>query len=155
MLIISPEQRAQIGSHAERIYPEECCGLLIGTVEGEEKIVTEVHEAENNWGNDAAAAFSEIAGSKRNRFSIDPKVLLKAQKESRQRHLGIIGIYHSHPDAPAIPSEFDRRIAWSGYSYLIVSVCQGSAVELRSWTLDPAHQFQPEAISLNILELPR
>lgn len=147
MLIISTEQMAQIRSHAEETYPEECCGLLIGTGEGEKKIVIEVCKAENNWGDSSTATFSEIRGSKRNRFSIDPKVLLKAQKESRESNLTIIGIYHSHPDAPAIPSEFDHQIAWSDYSYLIVSVSGGSAVKVRSWTLNGEHQFQPEAIA--------
>lgn len=150
MLILSPGQSQQIRRHAGRVYPEECCGLLIGTADGERKVVAEIREAENNWGEDSATAFSELTGSKCNRFSIDPKVLLQAQKESRQRHLSLIGIYHSHPDAAAIPSEFDRQIAWSDYSYIVVSVRQGRAVEVRSWTLDRERHFQPEAIAESI-----
>jgi proteasome lid subunit RPN8/RPN11 len=69
---------------------------------------------------------------------------LRVQKQARDRELDIIGIYHSHPDHPAIPSEFDRAIAWHHYSYIIISVQQGIASDLRSWTLDPHHQFQPE-----------
>jgi proteasome lid subunit RPN8/RPN11 len=81
--------------------------------------------------------------------------MLKAQKDARDseallrsadRNLDIIGIYHSHPDHPAVPSEFDRAIAWSQYSYIIVSVQQGKACDLKSWSLDDDHQFQPEEI---------
>jgi proteasome lid subunit RPN8/RPN11 len=149
MLIISPKQIEEIGNHAKQIYPEECCGLLIGTVVGETKIVTEVLQTENNWEADSAT-FAEMTGSKQNRFSIDPRVLLQTQKDARERHLSIIGIYHSHPDSTAIPSEFDRRIAWSGYSYLIIAVREGQAVEVRSWSLDPQHRFQPEAMAHKI-----
>ncbi|MEW6498957.1 MAG: M67 family metallopeptidase, partial [Cyanobacteriota bacterium] len=84
--------------------------------------------------------------SRRHRFSIAPQVMLKAQKDARDRNLNIIGIYHSHTDHPAIPSEFDRAIAWSQYSYVIVSVQQGSACDFKSWSLDEEHKFQPEKI---------
>jgi proteasome lid subunit RPN8/RPN11 len=70
--------------------------------------------------------------------------MLKAQKQARDRNLDIIGIYHSHPDHPAVPSEFDRAIAWQQYSYIIVSVQQGKACDLKNWSLDDDHQFQPE-----------
>lgn len=148
MLTISPEQIEKICHHAKRIYPEECCGLLIGTVISQRKIVTEVWETENNWEADSAA-FGEMTGSKRNRFSIDPRILLQAQKDVRERHLSLLGIYHSHPDAAAIPSEFDRQIAWSGYSYLIVAVREGNVVDVCSWSLDEQGHFQPEALTDN------
>jgi proteasome lid subunit RPN8/RPN11 len=72
--------------------------------------------------------------------------MLQAQKDARDRHLDIVGIFHSHPDHPAVPSEFDRAIAWQRYSYIIVSVQQGQACDLKSWSLDDDQQFQPEAI---------
>lgn len=72
--------------------------------------------------------------------------MLKVQKEARDRQLDIIGIYHSHPDHPAIPSEFDRLCGWQAYSYIIVSVLQGKARDVLSWSLDDNHQFQPEEI---------
>lgn len=150
MITIFPEHRQQIQLHAEQVYPEECCGLLIGTVDGDGKIILEVREAENSWKTDGWEQFSERAGSKRNRFSISPQVLLQVQKETRERNLGIVGIYHSHPDCPAFPSEFDRAIAWAGYSYLIISVRQGQAVDLKSWRLAENCQFQAEVIRLNV-----
>lgn len=139
-------------THAESTYPDECCGLLLGHIKGEVKTVVEVIPTENAWDNQAAQAFEGVNGSrghsgtKRNQFTIAPEVMLQVQKLSRDRKLDIIGIYHSHPDHAAVPSEFDRAIAWQRYSYIIISVQQGIASDLRSWTLDPHHQFQPEEI---------
>jgi proteasome lid subunit RPN8/RPN11 len=141
-----------IQTHAESTYPEECCGLLLGHRSGEVKTVIEVLPTENSWDVEAADTFQTLdkprqhLSSKRNRFSIAPQVMLKAQKDARDRNLDIIGIYHSHPDHPAVPSEFDRAIAWQQYSYIIVSVQQGKACNLKSWCLDDEHQFQPEEI---------
>ncbi|HEY9600617.1 MAG TPA: M67 family metallopeptidase [Allocoleopsis sp.] len=139
-------------THAESTYPEECCGLLLGQLRGDEKILIEVLPTENSWDAEDAEAFQSVEGSaqldttKRTRYSIAPEAMLKAQKDARDRSLTIIGIYHSHTDHPAIPSEFDRAIAWSQYSYVIVSVQQGKACDLKSWSLDDEHQFQPEEI---------
>jgi proteasome lid subunit RPN8/RPN11 len=142
-----------MNDHAESTYPEECCGLLLGHIKGDEKTLIEILPTENSWSEQTADTFQFVEGipgehkySKLNRFSIAPKVMLEAQKDARDRHLNIIGIYHSHTDHPAIPSEFDRVIAWPQYSYLIVSVQQGSACDLKSWSLDDNHQFQPEEI---------
>jgi len=141
-----------IESHAESTYPEECCGLLLGHLSGDTKTLIEILPTQNSWDEEAADAFqgvdssAEGKSSKRNRFSIAPKVMLEAQKDARDRNLNIIGVYHSHTDHPAIPSEFDRAIAWFQYSYIIVSVRQGSACDLKSWSLDDNHQFQPEEI---------
>ncbi|OKH23208.1 hypothetical protein NIES593_10195 [Hydrococcus rivularis NIES-593] len=144
MIRATLEQIQQIRAHAENTYPEECCGLLIGKIEGENKILIEVIATENSWNAEATEFLSVEAGSKQNRFSIAPEVLFRVQKETRDRNLSIIGIYHSHPDHPAIPSEFDRAIAWQQYSYMIISLSQGRAVEIRSWFLDENRQFQPE-----------
>ncbi len=141
-----------IRTHAESTYPEECCGLLLGERSGEVKILIEALPTENSWDVEAADTFQTLdssaqrLSSKHNRFSIAPQVMLKAQKDARDRNLDIIGIYHSHPNYPAVPSEFDRAIAWQQYSYIIVSVQQGKACDLNSWCLDDEHQFQPEEI---------
>ena len=105
---------------------------------------------ENAWSTEAAE-FQTIDDSvegfnKRRHYAIAPKVMLLAQREARSSHLDIIGIYHSHPDTGATPSEFDRAYAWHQYSYVIVSVQNGKACELLSWSLDDNHQFQPEEI---------
>jgi len=139
-------------THAESTYPEECCGLLLGLLRGDVKTLVEVLPTQNSWGDEGVDDFQAIESSaqrkssKRNRFSIAPKVMLQAQKDARDRNLDIIGIFHSHPDHPAVPSEFDRAIAWQQYSYIIVSVQQGKACDLKSWSLNDEHQFQPEEI---------
>ena len=152
MLNLSSHHLQTIQAHAESTYPEECCGLLLGHLSSETKMLIEVLPTENSWDAEMVDVFQQVEHSsqgkfsKRNRFSIAPQVMLKAQKDARDRNLNIIGIYHSHTDHPAIPSEFDRAIAWTEYSYIIVSVRQGSACDLKSWTLDDNHQFQPEEI---------
>lgn len=139
-----------IRTHAERTYPEECCGIILGYLNDTVKTVVEIRETENAWSLEAAAEFSMRVGdgSKKHNYAIAPQDMLKIQKEARDRHLSIIGIYHSHPDCPAIPSEMDRAIAWQVYSYIIISVEQGKAGELHSWCLDDNHQFQAEELNI-------
>jgi proteasome lid subunit RPN8/RPN11 len=144
----SPEHLQQIRLHAERTYPEECCGLLLGTIAHEGKTLLEVWATDNSWDGEDTEFLVNPSLSRCNRFSIAPEDLLKAQKNARDRNLAIIGVYHSHPDHPAMPSERDRAIAWAEYSYLIVSVQQGRAQALGSWMLDDEGQFQAQDIIL-------
>ncbi|AFZ44777.1 Mov34/MPN/PAD-1 family protein [Halothece sp. PCC 7418] len=153
MLKITQEQQKQMYRHAQNTYPEECCGILFGTFQPQgTTIVTEVWETENAWEAESqrfeavCPEASDDGLSKHNRFTIEPAVLLKAQKYARINNLKIVGIYHSHPDQTTIPSEFDRAIAWDTYSYLIMSVQEGQVVDCRSWILDEQQQFQAEQI---------
>ncbi|MEE3719990.1 M67 family metallopeptidase [Tumidithrix elongata RA019] len=159
-LFLTPEHRLTIQNSAESAYPEECCGLLLGTIDAQDpsiKVVMEVRPMRNAW-NEAVArdlqavlptaldAKGSQAPSKLDRFSIDPQEMLQVQKEARDRGFAIIGIYHSHPNAPAIPSEFDRGVAWQQYSYAIASVMAGQVSEIQSWVLDKKGDFQMEEI---------
>ncbi len=145
---VSQQQLAQIYQHAENTYPEECCGLLLGYLQDDCKMVVEVWETKNCWTKETEIDLAEDVplGSKLNRFSIAPEMMLKAQKESRSRNLNIIGVYHSHPQGKAIPSEIDRAIAWEEYSYLIVALTTDQILDTKSWVLDDERVFQPEAI---------
>lgn len=145
---LEPHHLQAIRTHGESTYPEECCGIMLGHLGDDGKTVVEVWGTENAWSAETADEFpaGEGEASKRRRYAIAPVDMLKAQREARDRSLNIIGIYHSHPDHPAIPSEMDRAIAWQVYSYIIVSVPQSKAGDLRSWCLDDSHQFQPEEI---------
>jgi proteasome lid subunit RPN8/RPN11 len=149
VLQLLPKHLQTIYTHAETTYPEECCGIILGNLTSEGKTVVEVMPTENAWNAETAA---ELPGddtldySKRQRYAIAPQVMLHAQKEARDSKLNIIGIYHSHTDNPAIPSEYDRQLAWQEYSYIIVSVQNGKASDMKSWTLDDSHQFQQEII---------
>jgi proteasome lid subunit RPN8/RPN11 len=148
-LYLSAQQIQILTAHASRTYPEECCGLLLG-LDHPHKQVLEIWETVNAWNPEVGAELGAIlprsATGKRDRFWIDPQDLLNAQRYARDRQMKIIGIYHSHPDHPAVPSESDRLLAWSAYSYVILSVEAGIVVDYRSWTLDEQQQFHAEAI---------
>ncbi len=136
-----------ISNHAEKTYPEECCGLLLGTIEGEAKTVIEVWPTANMWDKENPQNISDKnILTKRQRYVLDPQMMLKAQREGRDRGLNIIGFYHSHPDHPAVPSECDREYAWPEYSYIIIAVKTGKTTDILSWNLNENYQFQPEQI---------
>ncbi|WP_096626225.1 Mov34/MPN/PAD-1 family protein [Calothrix sp. NIES-3974] len=126
-ICLTQEQIEQIYQHGCVSYPFECCGIILGSINYEtsepEKIAVELIPTENVWNAENAVIFGENGeNSPRRRYAIAPQVMLNTQKNARDRSLDIIGIYHSHPDYSAIPSEFDRRYAWSGYSYIIVAI---------------------------------
>lgn len=135
-------------SHAEATYPHECCGALLGICapDGVNEVLA-VRRLNNAWNADVARALAEpeTYGTTR-RYWIDPADLITVMREARSLGFDLIGIYHSHPDVPAIPSDCDRRLAWSTYSYPILSVQHGQTQDVRSWQLDAEQQFQPEAI---------
>ncbi len=142
---INPVQLKVIFDHAVSVYPEECCGILLGKLEPAQKIVIEVIPTINEW------EAVETEGKHRNRntrFTIPAHEIFLTQKRGRDLGLEIIGFFHSHPDYPAIPSECDRLQAWEIYSYPIVSVIQSQAIDIQSWVLDSHSVFQPEVIKL-------
>jgi proteasome lid subunit RPN8/RPN11 len=156
MLCLTDRQYHCLRMHAAQQYPEECCGLLLGPIDGESDLrqVLEVRPMENQWrpelGVLSGTTSPDEAVDRRRRYWIDPKDLLKAQKDARDRNWQVIGVYHSHPDHPAIPSERDRAMAWSGYSYPIVSVQSGQVVAVQSWRLQEDGHFKPEPITVTV-----
>lgn len=137
-------------SHAEQAYPHECCGLLLGRSTQEHKTLAEIRAVDNAWNQDIAQELGEGSSFNRERrYWIDPQRILRVMQEARTQGLDIIGIYHSHPDHPAVPSECDRRLAWQHYSYIILSVQQGTVQDMQNWQLDRNHQFQPEAMTIH------
>jgi proteasome lid subunit RPN8/RPN11 len=127
---------AAIRRHGEETYPHECCGFLLGRARGESKETVRLRPARN-----------EREDSARNRYLISPEAYLEAEKQADREGLEIVGFYHSHPDAEARPSEFDRSHALPWCSYVIVSVREGTARDLRSWILSgETRQFTPEEI---------
>lgn len=155
MLTIAENLLAICYGHARRCYPEECCGLLLG----KDKQVLKVWPTENSWTEDFGDRLpfeqsTTKSPSRLNRFAIDPKELLAAQKFARTENFNILGIYHSHPDYPAIPSESDRAIAWDIYSYVIMSVTPQDVVATRSWILSSDRQFVEEEMNLIVAKSP-
>ena len=122
-------QLAQIARHGEEAYPFEGCGILLGRIEEDRKIVVEVLMTDN--------AREETA--QHNRYLIPPEEQLQAEDLAEERGLEVIGFFHSHPDHPARPSDTDLEYGWPGYSYLITTVQGGVAGATRSFTLRQDH----------------
>jgi proteasome lid subunit RPN8/RPN11 len=124
MIVLPGHLLEEIRSQGAKAYPEECCGALVGKAEGARKIVRMTRPFAN--GN---------AESRERRYYVGPDAYREAEAWAKTQGLDVIGIYHSHPDHPARPSEFDREHAWPWYSYVIVSVEQGNPKDLTSWVL--------------------
>src|ERR1700691_3909138 len=124
MLKISAALAEQIRAHGAETYPYECCGALLGKDAGEEREVIGLVPLKN-----------QREDSPRNRFEITADDVREAESEARRSGLELLGWYHSHPDAPARPSEFDREHAWPWYSYIIVSVQSKEPKDMNSWRL--------------------
>jgi proteasome lid subunit RPN8/RPN11 len=126
----------RIQAHGVETYPHECCGALLGN---DSETVREVLEL--------VPLANRRNDSPRNRFEVTPDDVQMAEKKAKGLNLEVIGWYHSHPDAPARPSEFDREHAWPWYSYIIVSVQQREPRDTKSWRLrDDRSAYDTEAI---------
>ena len=139
MIELNERQLEEMRRHGERDYPFECCGLMLGRFETTgQKLLTETYPISN--------AREEEA--KRNRFLIRPEELMRGEKYARENGLDVVGFYHSHPDEPAVPSKYDLDHAWPTYSYIVVSVEKGQAVDLRSWEMEADRsRFNEEEIT--------
>ncbi|HKS10292.1 MAG TPA: M67 family metallopeptidase [Pyrinomonadaceae bacterium] len=137
MIAIAEKQLSEIREHGVRDYPYECCGLLLGRFEDDRKLVTETYPISN----------AREESAKRNRFLIAPEELMKGERYARDHDLEVVGFYHSHPDSPAVPSQYDLEHAWPTYSYIIVSTSADRADDLFSWEQEPDRsRFKQEEI---------
>jgi proteasome lid subunit RPN8/RPN11 len=133
-LAISKVLLDQIHAHGEEAYPEEGAGFLIGNHDTVENILPLENARED--------------GARHNRFLISPEDYLKAELTADQLGLSLIGVFHSHPDHPNRPSEYDREWAQPFFSYIITTVNEGKAVESRSWRLlEDRSRFEEEKIN--------
>ena len=141
LIKISEDSLNAIRAHGEQDWPYECCGLLIGRFEAEGvKTTLETYAISN--------AREETA--KRNRFLIEPEELIRGEKYAASKKLDIVGFYHSHPQSPAVPSQYDLEHAWPTYSYIIVSVNDQKAGDLFSWEQEPDRsKFNSEEIKVS------
>ncbi len=139
MLRLSKDILTQIQAHGEQAYPEEGAGFLLGS-DGVERAVKSILPLTN----------SREDAARHNRYLIAPEDYLKAELEADRLGLSLIGVFHSHPDHPNRPSEFDRDWAQPFFSYIITSVDSGKAIESRSWRLvEDRSQFVEEEIQTN------
>ena len=126
MIILPPEWEKSIRIEGENAYPNECCGILIGDIDDAGvKRVRRLEPIRN----------AREDGEQYHRFLITPEDMLRAEKTARATKMDVIGFYHSHPDHPSFPSDYDKDHALPFYSYVIISVKQGKADELTSWEL--------------------
>jgi proteasome lid subunit RPN8/RPN11 len=134
---LTTEHLKTIREHGARTFPEECGGLLLGVIENDVRVIREVLPLENIR-----------KDSRHNRVEISPLDYAKAEREAAKRDLGVWGYYHSHPNHPAVPSGFDLDHApFIEWSYVIVSVREGKAEEVRAWTVrEDRSQFDEEEI---------
>ena len=143
MIKLSDALAESIKSHAEREYPRECCGLLVGRIEddGRTRIIHATYPVAN--------IFSEEA-ERHHRMAIEPLEYARAERRYAAEGLGVVGNYHSHPDHPAVPSQYDLEhlAPWPTMSYIVVSVREGKAAGLRSWELEADRsRFNEEEVS--------
>jgi proteasome lid subunit RPN8/RPN11 len=132
-LILGAESIALIREHLQASYPEEACGGLLGVTAEESVEVV-----------DAVLLANVREAERHRRYLIGPDEVLALERRAKDSGLQVVGYYHSHPDAPPIPSEFDREHAWPWYAYLIASVENGSLTSWRAWRLaDDRKRFVP------------
>ena len=142
MISITPSAYEIITQDAVKSFPDECCGFLYGR-EDRDRIIT-----------DALVVNNSKDGDKRRRFEISAKDYLQAERHAEKNGLQLLGVYHSHPNHPAIPSEHDRVAAQPYFSYIIISVHGDSIDHIRSWRLNEAFQFEEETVKqLNYLTI--
>lgn len=134
-LYLPEGEREKLAAEAEKAYPGECCGLLVGAIDGEGYRVA--------W----TEACRNLRQSERDdRFELDPRDFLRVDKAAREAGLEVIGVYHSHPDHAPRPSRFDAAAAHPGFAYVIVAVRSGRAAGMRSWLLDLDGGFDEQPI---------
>ena len=135
-LLLHSTTNDDIRKHAKATYPDECCGFFFGE-DGRDRKITQSREVKNSK-----------QGDRRRRFEISPDDYRKAEKYALEHDIDLLGVYHSHPDHPAEPSEHDRNVALPYFSYIIVSVVHGETNGIRSWQLNEERQFEEENIEV-------
>lgn len=127
----------EIIRHAEEAYPHECCGVLIGSALKDKRVFSVERAANIN---------TERA---KDRYIIDPKQIFAIDRQCRTQGLDIMGFYHSHPDHPDRPSEFDREWGQATYSYVIISVKSGKAASVKCWMFEDENEpFKEEKLKV-------
>lgn len=134
---LSPDALKTMKNHAVGSFPNECCGFFFGSA-GDIISVSIAQTAQN-----------AKEGDQRRRFEINPLDYMNAEKYALEHKLDLLGIYHSHPNHPAIPSEHDLKQAVPNFSYIILSVMNGDFDHIRSWRLNEQNIFEEEIIINN------
>lgn len=134
MIVLETDVQKLIVQEAVDSYPHECCGFLYGNEDRNGRRVITL----------ARVVTNVKEGDKRRRFEISPHDYLEAERYAEEQQIELLGVYHSHPDHPAIPSEHDRAAAQPFFSYIIISVNNKEPGAIRSWRLNDDWQFEEE-----------
>ena len=138
-LEISSELLAQIHAHGEEAYPGEGAGFMLGNAAEDLRVVSAILKLPN----------AREESARHNRYLLTPQDVLRSEEEAAKLGLDVIGVFHSHPDHPNEPSEFDRNWAMPWFSYMITSVKTGKAAGSRSWRLtEDRSAFNEEKIEI-------
>jgi len=136
-LAITSELLQEIQTHGEEAYPDEGAGLMLGTASTDGKFVKTLLKFDN----------AREESARHNRYLLTPQDYLRGEQEAARLGLDVIGVFHSHPDHPNRPSEFDREWAMPFLSYVITSIHTGDAAGSRSWLLsEDRSEFNEESI---------
>jgi proteasome lid subunit RPN8/RPN11 len=140
-IVLTADQYRQIEAEGVQAYPNECCGVIYGRDAGGRRVVERLETVTN--------AFE--AGEQYHRFSISPQTLMNAEKSAAASGQLVLGFYHSHPDHPARPSEYDREHGWPFYSYVIVSIMVREPAAMTCWVLnEQSEQFEEQTIQRTV-----
>jgi len=132
-LALGPGVLEAIQAHGGEAYPHECCGALLGRA----GVVQQAWPLPNT-----------TEEGPRRRFLVQPKDYQAAERRAAAEGLELLGFYHSHPDHPARPSQYDLDHAWPVFSYVIISVAEGRPGDITSWRLaDDRSAFSEEALA--------
>ena len=136
-IVLSDPLYREIEAEGVRAFPNECCGVMIGRDVAGKRIVDRLQPLTNSF--EAEEQF--------HRFRLDPKEYIAVEKAAGEEGKLVLGFYHSHPDHPARPSEYDRQHAWPFYSYVIVAIEKGRPADMTSWVLNSTtEQFEPQGV---------
>ncbi len=124
-MILNIDTSNNMQEHALETFPEECCGFMFGSFDNDKVMVDSVQVVKNNH-----------PDFRSRRFLISPEDYMNAEKYADENSLSLVGVYHSHPNHPALPSETDRLAAMPGFTYLIYSIMDGKAADVTAWELD-------------------
>lgn len=134
MIVLETDAQNTIVQDAVHAFPDECCGFVFGHEDSDgRRFITQARVVKN-----------VKEGDKRRRFEIAPQDYLDAEKYAEEQQIELLGVYHSHPNHPAVPSEHDRAAAQPFFSYLIISVNDKIPGPIRSWRLNDDWQFEEE-----------
>ena len=124
-LILNNDTSKSMQEHALATFPEECCGFMFGSFKDDMVIVDSIKVVKNNH-----------PDLRSRRFIISPEDYINAEKYADENSLALVGVYHSHPNHPALPSETDRLSAIPGFTYVIYSIMDGKPADVSAWELE-------------------